>query len=106
MHQSGDATKVEAKEWDRESIKAELRRLGYSLARLDRMHDFKPGYFSAVLVQPLPRGEKIIADMLGETPSSIWPDRYGPDGRPLRGRFLPRNDVPQTRDARQVSGAE
>lgn len=88
--------------WDKERVKAELRRKGYSLAALDRLHGKCRGYFSVTLVQPLRKGEKIIADILGVHPSEIWPARYGSDGRPHQGRFLPENDCLVTQDARQA----
>ena len=94
---SSDTTKV----WDRESIKAGLRREGYSLARIDRENGRQPGWCSAALVQPMPKAEAAMAEILGVEPQQIWPDRYGPDGRSLRGRFLPKHDGSLDVSARQ-----
>lgn len=89
------------KPWDRERIKFELRQKGYTLAKLDRKHGQCRGYFSQSLIQPLRKAETIIADILGGEPSTIWPARYGSDGRPLQGRFLPENDGLAKEAARQ-----
>ena len=87
--------------WSREQIKAGLRDKGYSLASLARLHKRGRGYFSLVLIQPMRKGEKIIADILDVHPSTIWPARYGSDGRPLIGRFLPEADGLSNEAARQ-----
>ncbi len=88
--------------WDKERIKYELRRKGFTLASLSRIHGKGRTYFSLVLIYPLRKGEKIIADILGVHPSEIWPARYGSDGRPHQGRFLPENDGLAKEAARQV----
>ena len=87
--------------WDKERIKAELRFKGYSLRDLDRKYGYATGHFSKALVQPLRKAEKIIADILGVHPSTIWPLRYGSDGRPHQGRFLPRSQSLSNEAARQ-----
>lgn len=92
--------------WSKERIKAELRLKGYSLASLARIHGKGRTYFSIVLVQPLRKGEKIIADILDVHPSEIWPARYGSDGRPDQGRFLPENDGLAKHAARQAPSGD
>lgn len=89
--------------WPKERIKMELREAGYSLASLARLHGKGRTYFSITLIQPMRHGEKIIADILGVHPSEIWPARYGSDGRPHQGRFLPENDAVAKEALRQVS---
>ena len=86
---SANQNTAENDHWDKERVKTELRRKGYSLAALDRIHKYAPGHFSKSLTQPLRKAEKIIADILDVHPSIIWPARYGSDGRPHQGRFLP-----------------
>ncbi len=78
--------------WSPGRVKAELRERGHTLASLNRLHGKNPSYFSVVLKQPNRFGEKVIADIIGVHPSEIWPGRYGPDGLPYVGRFLPEND--------------
>jgi len=93
---------TESEHWDKERVKAELRRKGFTLASLARIHGKGRTYFSLVLIYPLRKGEKIIADILGVHPSEIWPARYGSDGRPHQGRFLPENDGLAKEAARQA----
>ncbi|MBL4871156.1 MAG: helix-turn-helix domain-containing protein [Robiginitomaculum sp.] len=88
--------------WNKEKIKTELRLKGFTLASLARIHGKGRTYFSIVLIQSLPKGEKVIADILGVHPSEIWPARYGSVGRPHVGRFLPRNDGLAKQAARQA----
>jgi len=90
-------------DWSRDQIKAALRDKGYTLAALSRANGKSTGYFAMALQQPMRHAEKIMADIIGVHPSEIWPSRYGPDGRPYQGRFLPENDGLVKRDARQPS---
>ena len=92
--------------WDKERVKTELRRKGFSLAALDRIHGYAAGHFSKSLTQPLRKAEKIISDILGVHPSIIWPARYGSDGRPHQGRFLPDAEPLTNEAARQDLGSE
>lgn len=87
--------------WSKEQVKAALRDAGYSLAALSRLHGYGRNYFSLTLIQPMRKGEKIIADILGVHPSEIWPARYGSDGHSLQARFLPENDGRAQEAARQ-----
>lgn len=100
MSATGEST-TQAKVWDREEIKAALRRKGYTLTALAREHKVARTYFSQVMVQPMPRGEQIIADTLGVPVHKIWPARYQSDGQPLRGRFLPERDKKLAAPSRQ-----
>lgn len=90
------------KPWDRERIKFELRERGYTLSMLDRKYGMCTGYFSQALIMPLRKAEKVMADILGVPASEIWPARYGSDGRPHQGRFLPENDGLAKKAARQA----
>ncbi len=36
------------------------------------------------LFKPYPRMEREIARLLGIEPQALWPERYGPDGKPNR----------------------
>lgn len=48
-----------------------------------------------VMHRPWPAAEKIIADFLGVLPQTIWPSRYGPDGKSnrTRGGYHPRRNL-------------
>lgn len=64
-------------------IKARLEKAALTLAHLDAAHGLPAGTCSAALRRPHPKGEAVIADALGEAPSTLWPHRYHPDGRRL-----------------------
>ena len=80
------------KGWHREEIKARLRQRGWSFRRIGRYYGYKdhrtPG---DVLRRPWPFMEKVIAEILDVSPSTIWPERYTRDGRPIgigvRGQY-------------------
>lgn len=74
-----------AKDWHREDIKAAIRKTGTSLQDLALANKLSRKAVSVTLLQPWPRVEAIVAKRLGLQPQEIWPSRYGPDGRPLRG---------------------
>jgi len=42
---------------------------------------YNPFYF------PFPKGERIVAGILGLEPQQLWPSRYDSTGRPNRGRY-------------------
>jgi Ner family transcriptional regulator len=70
--------------WHKEDIKAELRKRGWSFARLGRLYNYRqPGQPRHVLRQRWPAMEKVIADILEVQPATIWPDRYKADGTPI-----------------------
>ena len=62
--------------WHRADVIAELRKKGLSLSGLGRLNSLSPYTLKNALDKPYPRGEKIIAEALGESPATIWPERY------------------------------
>lgn len=64
------------KDWHREEIKCAIRLKGYSIASLSRANGLAAGTLANALVRPWPKGEKIIATLLGLDPAEIWPSRY------------------------------
>ncbi|MTD27245.1 transcriptional regulator [Erwinia sp. J316] len=64
------------KDWHREEIKCAIRLRGYSIAGLSRAHGLADGTLANALVRPWPKGEKIIATLIGLDPAEIWPSRY------------------------------
>jgi Ner family transcriptional regulator len=74
--------------WDREGIKAELRRRGTSLAELARRNDKDRSAMARSLVERLPSYNRIVADALGLTMHDLWPQWYCRSDRP-RGRSRP-----------------
>lgn len=69
-------TNFAQEDWHRADIKAALEKQGLSYAELARKAGLKPGTLHNALVRHWPKGEKIIADAIGETPQKIWPSRY------------------------------
>lgn len=57
------------------------------MAGLSRQHGYTDGAVKEVLRRPWPAIERIVADFLKVAPQEIWPDRYGPDGKPNRLLF-------------------
>lgn len=65
-----------AADWHREEIKCSIRLKGYSIASLSRANGLAGGTLANALARPWPKGEKIIAALLGLDPADIWPSRY------------------------------
>jgi Ner family transcriptional regulator len=59
---------------------------GCTLAQLAIRNGLSGGYCHQALWKPYPAAEQMIADAIGLPPQAIWPERYGRDGRPNRGR--------------------
>lgn len=69
-------------DWDREDVKAEIRKRGLTMTDLSVLHDYTDSAVRKALKSPWPAVEKIIADFLGKKPNEIWPSRYRSDGTP------------------------
>jgi Ner family transcriptional regulator len=65
-------------DWHREDIIAAVRKKKKSMAALSREHGLASGTLSNALTKPWPRGETIIASVIGVPPAEIWPSRYQP----------------------------
>lgn len=79
--------------WHPEEIKAAIRMRGTTMSELSRRHGYSNGAVKEVLRRPWPAVEKLVADFLGVLPQTIWPGRYGPDGKSNRllfGKYKPR----------------
>jgi Ner family transcriptional regulator len=63
-------------DWHKEDIIAAVRKKKKSLAALSREHGLSSGTLSNALIRPWPRGERIIASIIGLPPEEIWPSRY------------------------------
>lgn len=66
--------------WHRADIIAALHKKGLSLSGLAREHGFGDSTLRMSLHHPYPRPNTVIADAVGETMHSLWPDWYAPDG--------------------------
>ena len=67
---------TDSRESRREKIKAKLAIAGFSLTRLDELHQMSRGSAQRALNGPHMKGEKAIADALGEPAAKLWPERY------------------------------
>lgn len=67
-----------AADWDREDIKAAIRKKErLSIAAFAKQNGYQnPATFYNVFKMPYPKIERIIADYLEVSPSDIWPSRY------------------------------
>ncbi len=73
-------------DWHKADIICTLWKLGTSVQRLSREHDYHPNALNLVLSRPWPKAERIIAKAIGVPPQEIWPSRYHADGSPKSGR--------------------
>lgn len=67
---------VPRSDWHRADIIAALHKAGTTVVGLSRNSGLSNSSLSNVFYRSWPRGEKIIADYLGVSPSLIWPSRY------------------------------
>jgi Ner family transcriptional regulator len=65
-------------DWHPVDIACALKKRGYSLAGLSRLHGYHPTAIGKALKHRWPAAERIIADALEVDPSAIWPSRYLP----------------------------
>ncbi|MBS0849609.1 DNA-binding transcriptional regulator SfsB [Citrobacter sp. JGM124] len=63
-------------DWHPADIVAGLRKKGTSLAAESRKAGLSSSTLANTLTRPWPKGELIIADVLGIRPWLIWPSRY------------------------------
>jgi Ner family transcriptional regulator len=75
---------IENTPWHPADIKAALEKRGVSLAQLSRRNGYHETAAGRALRISWPEMERIIAEALGISPQSIWPDRYSRDGLPLK----------------------
>ncbi|MBY0572573.1 MAG: helix-turn-helix domain-containing protein [Undibacterium sp.] len=78
--------KAKHQDWHRADIKSALEKAGWTLAALGKSRGYQRGSLVNVLNTPYPKAERIIAEVLGTTPQTIWPSRYNQDGLPVSGR--------------------
>lgn len=65
-----------AKKWTAKRILCEIQERGMTLEQLAIRNSRNPNSFRHVWKRPNTINEKIIADFIGETPETLWPDRY------------------------------
>lgn len=65
------------------NIKYLLKERGASFSKLAKELGFSYTEIHGALYRPIFCGEQIIAGFLNIYPITLWPDRYGIDGKPL-----------------------
>ncbi len=64
-------------------ISTQLKLKGLSFAQISLSHGYHKSAAGLVRYHRYPVFEKIIADIIGVSPSVLFPERYTPDGRPI-----------------------
>ncbi|SQI42120.1 DNA-binding transcriptional regulator Nlp [Leminorella richardii] len=68
--------KQTAIDWHSADVIAALKKRGTSLAKLSREAGLASSTLANALVRPWPKGEWLIAAVIGLHPEEIWPSRY------------------------------
>ncbi|EEG6290110.1 transcriptional regulator [Salmonella enterica subsp. enterica] len=63
-------------DWHPADIIAGLKKKGTSLAAVSRKAGLAPSTLANTLNRHWPKGERLIAEVLGVAPEQIWPSRY------------------------------
>lgn len=71
------------KDWHPADIKASLAKKGYTFARIAREYNYVLNSPNTVLWRPWSTMERIVADIIGVAPQTIWPSRYNQKGQHL-----------------------
>lgn len=79
-------------DWHPADVKAALAKRGYTFARIAREHGYHPRSPNTVLWRGWRPMERIVADIIGVEPETIWPSRYGAAPR----RFITRKKSTKT----------
>lgn len=74
--------------WHREDIKAAIRKRGKTMNDLARERGLRPSTVRNALSRPVSSGEVAIAEFLGVAAHELWPDRWTPEGRRIRPRYV------------------
>lgn len=64
-------------DWHKADILAAVHKAGWSLAELSRYHGYSNSRsISVALTRRWPKAQKLIAEVIGVPPETIWPSRY------------------------------
>ncbi len=63
-------------DWHRIDIVAAIHKAGFTMRELSTAAGLAPDTLKNALHRHYPKGERIIADVLGTMPEHIWPSRY------------------------------
>ncbi|HEQ1856983.1 TPA: helix-turn-helix domain-containing protein [Providencia alcalifaciens] len=68
--------KTNKQDWHPADIRAALEKKGTNLRQISRSAGLAPDTLRNALVRPWPKGERLIAQVIGVEPKLIWPSRY------------------------------
>lgn len=71
------------KPWHRQDVVAAVKKRGSNMAALAVAHGYHRGTLLRSTYRRYPRAHALIAEFLGVSRHTIWPQFYGPDDRPL-----------------------
>ncbi|MGR6858926.1 helix-turn-helix domain-containing protein [Aliivibrio salmonicida] len=63
-------------DWHSADVKCALAKLDTNMAELARDHQLAPSTLRNIFRFHWPKGERIVAEAIGEKPEIIWPSRY------------------------------
>jgi Ner family transcriptional regulator len=102
IRQPKKTSRAKGVDWNKAYIVAALHAGGTSLRKLSVAKGYSENTLRSTLHRPWPKGEKIIAEAIGEKPHDVWPTRYDADGKPLSG-FGQRKERGQGKHVKQNS---
>lgn len=104
MNKPRTPKKQPVKDWHRADIVASLRKAGWSLRQLSKLHGYaSPTTLVHALSRSWPKGEQIVADAIGISPETIWPTRYEKRRAASLARESTRARKALTKKARQAA---
>lgn len=98
--------KPASQDWHNADIKCALEKKGWSLSRLSRMRGYCRSACAAALHHPMPKIERMIADVIGVPPQVIWPSRYDEHGNSNRRRGRPKRNATTVATASVIQASE
>ncbi|MFW6027894.1 MAG: helix-turn-helix domain-containing protein [bacterium] len=76
-----------------EDVKATVRKTGATLYELAENNGLHHSTVAKAIRQPIPAGNKAIADHLGRPLNDLWPEWYDENGQRRRSRGRPRKPI-------------
>ncbi|ENP0658832.1 helix-turn-helix domain-containing protein [Serratia marcescens] len=67
---------IQKNDWHKADVIAAIRKKGTTLAAVSRKAGLGSSTLRNALDRPWPKGERLIAEVIGVQPSDIWPSRY------------------------------
>ncbi|PKE32915.1 DNA-binding protein [Rahnella sp. AA] len=65
-------------DWHSADIIAAIKKKGTTMAAVSRLAGLSSSTLANALTRKWPKGERLIAEVIGVRPEVIWPSRYNP----------------------------